>query len=478
MSETCIENDYFIYLTPDNLQVYCHENFDIHDWNFDNLTPFQEKYCRYNRVDYISNPAKKTKRKAPACINAISGKFYRKDAIQEEYAGEKLNIYPGYTEFRPHEPNMNLANKKFKGFKDYSEKSREEINKKHAMHYQYKATRYDTIPATDRISVYKIENEIVKVDVFDPSNEEKKIGADGLTKKQRAAMLSSESRIYIQPPSRRIPERSKRGIISCISKKSANRLKKLMCRVFDLDLWLDLTFSDDVFEGMTFQERLAKAYDCLNKFERLIRKHGLYYIWKKEIKERLSGSLMGHRVCHYHVVLCGLSEKQKRDYHKLSILLLASWVSITGTKNPKALTVALKSKNGTPCSYRLIDNSTTAAKYIGKYFGKTEKLDGHKKISIGRAWGYSKNIPLADPIEVNLNREESILLRRFLRRMKNKNGQYKIQKNEEFIGVREQLERGYSTFLFFDEDLIMRLINKYVEDPFKAPIDAYDPIPF
>jgi len=416
--------------------------------------------------------------KAPACITAILGKPIRENAIQPEYAGEKLNIYPGYTEFRPHEPNMNLLKKKFTGFKKYSEKSREEINKKQAMHYQYLATCYDTIPANDRISLYKIENEIVKVEVLDPPNKEKKIGADGLTREQRAAMLSSESRIYIQPPSRRIPERSNRGIISCISKKSANRLKKLMCRSFSLDLWIDLTFSDDVFEGMTFQERITKAYDCLNKFERLIRKHGLHYIWKKEIKERLSGSLKGHRVCHYHVALCGLSEKQKRDYHKLSIFLLSNWVSITGTKNPNAITVALKAKNGTPCSYRLINNSTTAAKYIGKYFSKTEKLDGHKEESIGRAWGYSKGIPLADPIEVNLTKEESILLRRLLLRIRNADGQHKIQKSKKFIGVFEQLQRGYSTFLFSSEDLIMRLINKYVPDPFKAPIDAYDPIPF
>jgi hypothetical protein len=191
-----------------------------------------------------------------------------------------------------------------------------------------------------------------------------------------------------------------------------------------------------------------------------------------------TGILKGHRVCHYHVALCGLSEKQKLEYSKLSILLLSNWVSITGTKNPNALIVALKIKKGTPCSYRLINNATTAAKYIGKYFSKTEKLNGHKEETIGRAWGYSKGIPLADPIQVNLTKEESTFLRRLLRKVRNSDGQHKIKKNKKFIGVHEQLQRGYSTFLFCPEDLIMRLINRYVPEPFKTPIDAYDPIPF
>ncbi len=415
---------------------------------------------------------------APACINAILGKPFRQGAIQPEYAGEKLNIFPGFTEFRPHEPNMNLANKKFKEFKAISEKSKEEINRKNEIHYHYKANRYDTISPGERLSLHKIGKDIVVNEIFDPSNKEKGIGKDGLTDKQRGAMLGSEARIYIKQTSIKAHVITKRGIIYCISRKSANRLKKMMCKAFNLDLWIDLTFSDDVFEGMTFQERLCKAYRCLNQFERLIRSHGLHYIWKKEIKERLSGALKGHRVCDYHVVLCGLSEKQKREYDKLSILLLANWVSITGTKNPKALTVAIKIKNGTPRSYRLINNSTTAAKYIGKYFSKTEKLEGHKEESIGRAWGYSKGIPLADPIEVNLTKGESILLRRLMRRIRNSDGRHKIKKNKKIIGVYEQLQRGYSTFLFCSEDLIMRLLNRYVEEPFKKPIDAYNPIPF
>jgi len=415
---------------------------------------------------------------AHACINAILGKPCRHSAIQAVYAGEKLNIYPGFTEFRTHEPDMNLENKKFTCFKDVSEKSQKEINHKNEIHYQYKANRYDRISPGDRLSLHKIGKDIVVNEIFDPSNNEKGIGKDGLTEKQRGAMLSTEARIYIKPTSIKAQVITKRGMICYISRKSANRLKKMMCRAFNLDLWIDLTFSDDVFEGMTFQERLNFAYLCLNQFERLIKRHGLHYIWKKEIKERKSGPLKGHRVCHYHIALCGLSEKQKREYDQLSIFLLINWVKITRTKNPKAIIVAIKIKNGTPCSYRLINNSTTAAKYIGKYFSKTEKLDGHKEESIGRAWGYSKGIPLADPIQVNLTKEESIFLRRLLRRVRNADGQHKIKKNKKFIGVYEQLQRGYSTFLFCSENLIMRLLNRYVPDPFKAAIDAYDPIPF
>ncbi len=248
----------------------------------------QEKIDRHNRAIYIPSEKDLKRRKRNACITTILGKSFRRGAIQPGYAGEKLNIYPGYTEFRPHEPNMNLADKKFIGFKNFSEKSKKEQNLKNEIHYNYKANRYDTIPALDRFSLHKSGNDIIVTEIFDPSNIKEKIGKDGLTNKQRGAMLASESRIYIKQISNLITERSKRGVICCISAKSANRLKKLMCRSFNLDLWLDLTFSDDIFEGMDFQQRLAKAYRCLNKFERLIRSHGLHYIWKKEIKERLS----------------------------------------------------------------------------------------------------------------------------------------------------------------------------------------------
>ena len=371
-----------------------------------------------------------------ACIKAISrsGKYI--NGVQPEYEGEALNIYPGYTEFRPHEPEMNLYKTEFEGFKDPEQKTNKELTKRHDIHNTY-------------LKAYK-----------DP---------DKMTKKDRAALLAAESRIYIKPQNVISSEKSPRGIITHISKKSARRLKKLMARTLGLDLWIDLTFSDDVFIGMTFQERLRKARLCLEEFEREIKKLGLAYIWKKEIMPRLSGVMVGKRVCHYHVALCGFTEQQKKNYEKIAVQLLTTWVTITRTKNPKALQVALhRDKEGKPSSYRLIENQRAALRYIGKYFGKTEKIEGFKVESIGRAWGYSKNLILADPTVIHLTREESIIIRRLMRKA------CRLKKSRKFIGILEQLKCGYSTFLFCSEDLIWRLLNRFVPDPFKQA----DYVPF
>ena len=434
----------------------------IESWDFSNLTPSQQKHVKYNskifRSDYVSKPSK-----VPACINAISGRTFKINGLQDVYDGETLNIYPGYTEFRPTEPEMNIKADNFEKFKTWEEKTKSEINKTHALHFNYKKNQYDFACDHENFKVAR-EKGVDKILEIEPSPKLTKLQIA-----QKSAQEAIESRLFIQGQGSQFSEKSKRGIISCISAKSANRLKKKMSRVLGLDLWIDLTFSDDVFKGMNFQEKLTYSYSCLNEFERLLRSKNLHYVWKKEIMARRSGVLEGERVPHYHVAVCCLSEEQKRRWQQLSIILLIQWVKITGTKNPKAWKVALnKDKQGKPSSYRLINNAKMAGAYIGKYFGKTEDLENFVKESIGRAWGNSKGIPLASAIVVNLTREESIIIRRIMRKA------YKLKKNKRFIGVLEQLKRGYATFLFCSGDLVERLLIEYVLDPFKAA----DPIPF
>jgi len=374
--------------------------------------------------------------KPPACLTAILGNNSKHNHFQSHFDGEQLNIYPGYTEFRPHEKDMNLCQKEFKEFTPYNEKTVDQLTKQHNLHADHLKSRPAERP---------------------------------ITRKSYYNMINTESRIYAQPQNILSVTKTPRGLITCISRKSANRLKKLMCRTNGMDVWIDLTFSDDVFEGLTFQERLKKAYDCLNKFERVIKKFKIHYIWKKEIKPRLSGVLKGKRVCHYHVALVGLSPKQLKHYKRLCISLLTIWVAITGTKNHKALLVALhKDKKGIASSYRLMENTKQETIYISKYFSKTEPIEGYEPESIGRAWGYDRDLPQYDPFVVNLTRQESAKIRRLVAKG------LRFKKGKGFIGIKEQLQKGFSTFTFIKEDTIFRLINAFVPDPFKE----YDPIPF
>lgn len=272
------------------------------------------------------------------------------------------------------------------------------------------------------------------------------------------AALAVESRLYVNQPVAKPAPESKRGNITCVSQKSSLRLKKLMARTLGLAVWIDLTFADDVIADRPFADRLAFSYSCLNQFQRVLRARGLHYIWKKEIESRKSGEFVGARVPHYHVVLSNLSEYQRNNWSKLCIELLTLWVKITGTNHPRALEVALKIKGGKPQSYRLIVDTKTAIKYIGKYFSKTSpvqgRAEGSDKESIGRVWGHSKGLPVASPEIVYLRPEESVKLRRFVRKY------LRLPKTPGgFIRLREQLIAGFSTFAFLPGALVSRFVN-------------------
>jgi len=348
--------------------------------------------------------------KNPACLNPD---------------GEILHIYPGYTEFRP----------------------------------MTKPRKNETcIPLADTVSNRFRLNAI---DLEYQSNEL----LDGEEHDQEAidALNRVEERLYIgQPQSGGGEEMPKRGLIVCVSPKSARRLQKKMSRA-DLGLWIDLTFADDVLSHLPFADRMRISYECLNQFERFIKGLGLYYIWKKEIEPRKSGDYRGARIPHYHVCLSGLTPQQNKKWHQLCILLLSQWVKITGTQDSNALVVALKIKKGVPQSYRLIENRKMAIRYVGKYFSKTYAVqgreDGSEKESIGRVWGCSKDLPLASAQVVHLDPQEAFVLRRLVRRY------LKPKKNKKFIGLLEQLKAGYDTFAFIGNDVIQAFVGLCAASP-------------
>lgn len=207
---------------------------------------------------------------------------------------------------------------------------------------------------------------------------------------------------------------------------------------------------------------------------RFIKKMGLYLLWKKEIQRRKSGVLKGKRVPHYHCTITGMTEAHLKHWEQTAVILLKKWVDITGTQNPNALKVALHRRNGSASSYRKIENSKMAICYITKYFSKTDEKDASTKDgepeSIGRSWGKSKGMPLVQAHRVKLNRVESIKVRRLMRKYK------RLKFNKKFIGVREQLSRGYSTFLFVAENTILRYLLDLEVDLF--PDETHVSVPF
>lgn len=367
---------------------------------------------------------------APACISAISGNYRILKGLRPGFLGEDLYIHKNYVELRPFYPDMNKSkHTKCPKFKSFQEKSRKEINAKCEMHYSYKENRYGIVADEDN-----------------PISE-----MTDLQKVQYAAQLSSESRIYTQPKRDHI-NRETRGIITNVSQKSATRLKKFLASILDLGLWIDFTFPDDVMIGKTLEERRDFANECLQKLKRFIHSMGLKEIWKKEFTDRKSGKLKGLFLPHYHIAIAGLSRQQAQNWQLTSIRILSKWVEIIGTDDDNALVVACHRK-----SFRKIHHSRQAIAYIGKYFGKTNEVEDENGeiISIGRAWGYAKVLKseIPSPHHLFLNKQQSIEFRRFLKKYKH------LKSNKKFIGVHEQIINGYATFLFADQETLIRFLD-------------------
>ncbi len=381
---------------------------------------------------------------APACISAIFEHTSENSHIRASSLGEDIFIHKNYTDFRPFTPNMNVSDKPFR-FKSNDQKTRKEIALKHKIHNDYLENE---LP--DHFKPI-IAGKLTKNSKGEICGSLQNINPVFVPKHKLSAHLRSEERLYITSSSSKNAIREKRGIITKVSKKSSNRLKKFLASIPDLGLWIDFTFPDDVLVGKTLAERRDFANACLKKLKRYLHSIGLKEIWKKEFTDRKSGQLKGLPVPHYHVALSGLSRKQQKDWQLTSIKILHKWVKIVGSNDENALVVACHRK-----SFRRIESSKQAISYIGKYFSKTNEVEDEtgEVISIGRAWGYARVLKdeIPEPHHLYLNSTQSIKFRRFMKRYK------KLTPNKKFIGAYEQMIKGYATFLFADENTILRFL--------------------
>ena len=242
------------------------------------------------------------------------------------------------------------------------------------------------------------------------------------------------------------------------SASAATRLKKRIGRMGDIQMWLDFTFADDVMSG-TVTERAEYSATCMNYLMTWLHEqyNGAYLVWRREWQPRKSGQLRGQLVPHFHVMIGGLSKAAWANYEATSIRILAEWVHITRTRDPNAILVALHRdpKTGEPSCYRKIESMKHAIRYVSKYFSKDEKPP---KIpageSIGRCWGYSRHCPDYPPVYVYLTREMSIRLREHFTK---KTGAKPSALDT--TGLYEQLNMGYSTYIWEDWETMMEWIT-------------------
>jgi hypothetical protein len=180
------------------------------------------------------------------------------------------------------------------------------------------------------------------------------------------------------------------------------------------EFWHDLTYPDDVMEGLSIEERKLKSSEDIHQLKRWMERAGInaHGAWKREWKIRKSGILKGTGVPHFHNVdwLDGADDRKYiQEYYRIA----EKWLEITGTQGEykaKARKVLYHEK-----SYRFIMSQKQMRKYMQKYISKDEEFISDE--SIGRNWGLIGDPIEQNPEEATIEHNEMVLLKRMLRKL-------------------------------------------------------------
>jgi hypothetical protein len=270
---------------------------------------------------------------------------------------------------------------------------------------------------------------------------------------------------------------SKRGIITGFSKKSAVNMKKhIEDNLDDLRIFWTGTYPDEVFEDMTFEEKVDFTRRHFDLFKRRAKYHGWVGFWRKEFAKRKSGGLTGQVISHYHGILAksGLSEI---NYVGMTQELCRMWVDTMRLEDlsiyRKALKVALKyaGKGSKKNSFEWLDNKNMISRYISKYMSKSDKDLIPEGVSIGRSWGRIGEVTQAPPVTIPLTKMQMI---RFLRICR---GLYRSTAKR----IRKKYLSDYrkGSFVFMSSENIIRCLKFLRDQAFASPLEqTFADVPF
>jgi hypothetical protein len=99
------------------------------------------------------------------------------------------------------------------------------------------------------------------------------------------------------------------------------------------EFWHDLTYPDDVMEGLTQEERRLKSSEDLHQLNRWMEREGIdpNGDWKREWKIRKSGILKGSFVPHFHNIFW-LKNANNKKYLQIYFRIAEKWLQLIGTR--------------------------------------------------------------------------------------------------------------------------------------------------
>lgn len=218
-------------------------------------------------------------------------------------------------------------------------------------------------------------------------------------------------------PGRAMGNRGIKKKITRFSKRSRlNLIKHLAMMSARPEILYELTYSDDVMEGLSIEEKAKKSSEHIRMLKQWADRLGIKIqgYWKREWKRRKSGKLKGEWIPHFHFMqfIGGINY---RSHELIFYRTGEKWIEITGTKGEyreKAIRVMYHEK-----SHRQIGSQKSMRRYFQKsYFSKDDELP-ETEDGIGRSWGKVGDPVQSDPEEIEVNADEVVAIKRMIRKL-------------------------------------------------------------
>lgn len=249
-----------------------------------------------------------------------------------------------------------------------------------------------------------------------------------------------------------------RGKVVEFSQQSRIRLmKNLSCYYDFITHWQHLTFADEIFDGLSFDERVElssyrmKLFSQWFKRSRYAKDYG--FVWRREYEPRKSGAYKGELLPHYHVMF--ISEKKRPSDLQVRCMCIecaTKWTQIN--KGPRKMLLVNIHVN----SYQRMNDPVHASRYVSKYVAKTTGAIFPEGVSLGRFWGKVGALPDVVIDQIHLTNRDSLVLRRYLRKLAKAKGYAGFLRYKN--GDPDQIGSG---FMFLSKAEFMRLLNFVLE---------------
>jgi len=265
---------------------------------------------------------------------------------------------------------------------------------------------------------------------------------------------------------------AKRGKITEFSKKSRKGMKKYLCKI--ATPWrfrYELTYSDDVMENKTLEERARKFSHDINLLKKYIERYypSLWVIWKKEYTKRKSGILQGQFCPHGHFVLqCQEWEAEDIRYTEAFIKIAYHWLKITGTTRDKENARKVLFHENSSGYLSAANNYNAYMSKWSSYISKdAEEIEGQEGASIGRVWGHIGKIELSPGEEIPLDDQQATIIQRTLRkylkstqkRTKKLSDGTKIRVKPKYPYEKRLRNMAFQGFVIIQQETVKRIVK-------------------